>query len=121
MESLWVPLDRGFRNGITSLDRDDVRLTSHLLLTIFSFAPAPFQEAYGGSMGLSCQTFRDGTTSLTRDGVRLTSHSLLLELVGWVESPRQQLAPSMAYHMSVRIARATYALKRWSLIAPVAL
>ena len=57
MESLWVPLDRGFR---------------------------------------------DGATSLSRDGVRLTSHSLLIELVGWVESPRQQLAPSMAYHMSVR-------------------
>ena len=57
MESLWVPLDRGFCDGITSLDRN---------------------------------------------GVRLTSHSLLLELVGWVESPRQQLAPSMEYHMSVR-------------------
>ena len=70
---------------------------------VFSLhAPAPFQEAYGESMGSSCQTFRDGTTSLDRDGVRLTSHSLLLELVGWVESPRQQLAPSMAYHMSVR-------------------
>ena len=70
---------------------------------VFSLhAPAPFQEAYGESMGSSCQTFRDGTTSLARDGVRLTSHSLLLELVGWVESPRQQLAPSMEYHMSVR-------------------
>ena len=57
MESLWVPLDRGFR---------------------------------------------DGTTSLNRDGVRLTSHSLLIELVGWVESPQKQLAPSMAHHMSVR-------------------
>ena len=57
MKSLWVPLDRGFRNGITSFDKD---------------------------------------------GVRLTSHLLLLELVGWVESPRQQLAPSMEYHTSVR-------------------
>ena len=45
---------------------------------------AHFQEAYGESMGSSCQTFRDGTTFLARDDVRLTSHSLLLESVGWV-------------------------------------
>ena len=32
MESLWVPLDRGFRGGTTSLGRDGVRLTSHSLL-----------------------------------------------------------------------------------------
>ena len=44
LKSLWVPLDRGFR---------------------------------------------DGTTSFSRDGVRLTSHLLLIELVGWVKSPRQ--------------------------------
>ena len=45
----------------------------------FSHAPAPFQEAYGESMGSSCQTFRDGTTSFARDDVRLLSHLLLLE------------------------------------------
>ena len=60
------------------------------------------EVAYGESVGSSCQRCRDGITSFRKDGVRLASHSLLLELVGWVESPRQQLAPSMEYHMSVR-------------------
>ena len=73
-----------------------------LIGSYLRLADETLPEAYGESMGSSCQTFRGGTTSLARDGVRLTSHLLLLELVGWVESPRQQLAPSMEYHMSVR-------------------
>ena len=94
---------QGDRNSEGHLCLCKARRGFGLFNPVFSLhAPAPFQEAYGESMGSSCQTFRDGTTSLARDGVRLTSHSLLLELVGWVESPRQQLAPSMDYHMSVR-------------------
>ena len=45
MESLWVPLDRGFRNGSTSYSRDGVRLTSRLLyLELVGWVGSPRQQ-----------------------------------------------------------------------------
>ena len=45
MESLWVPLDRGFRDGTTSLSRDGVRLTSHsLYLELVGWVGSPHQQ-----------------------------------------------------------------------------
>ena len=50
MESLWVPLDRGFRDGTTSLSRDGVRLTSPSLLKIRGVGgvtPTTTRSVYG--------------------------------------------------------------------------
>ena len=45
MESLWVPLNRGFRDGTTSLSRDGVRLTSHsLYLELVGWVGSPRQQ-----------------------------------------------------------------------------
>ena len=45
MESLWVPLDRGFRDGTTSVSRDGVRLTSRsLYLELVGWVGSPCQQ-----------------------------------------------------------------------------
>ena len=45
MESLWVPLDRGFRDGTTSFSRESVRLTSRVLyLEVVGWVGSPHQQ-----------------------------------------------------------------------------
>ena len=45
MESLWVPLHRGFRDGTTSFSKDGVRLTSRsLYLELVGWVGSPRQQ-----------------------------------------------------------------------------
>ena len=45
MQSLWVPLHRGFRDGTTSFSKDGVRLTSRsLYLELVGWVGSPRQQ-----------------------------------------------------------------------------